>query len=84
MSKAPSPKNVLIVGAGLGGLAAGLALQTDGHTVTIIDSAPEFAEVSRPASAGRAGLTSIRLEQGFEYRPTVQDFCSDGVWIWRK
>lgn len=36
---------ILVVGAGLGGLAAGLALQTDGHKVTIVDSAPEFGEV---------------------------------------
>ncbi|KAH8658033.1 salicylate hydroxylase [Xylariales sp. PMI_506] len=36
---------VLIVGAGLGGLATGLALQTDGHEVTIIDAAPEFGEI---------------------------------------
>lgn len=46
MPKASRSLNVLVVGAGLGGLAAGLAMQTDGHKVTIIDSAPQFAEVS--------------------------------------
>ncbi|KAL2010803.1 hypothetical protein VTN00DRAFT_3521 [Thermoascus crustaceus] len=38
------PKHILIVGAGLGGLSASLALRQDDHKVTIIDSAPEFAE----------------------------------------
>lgn len=48
MPTAKRSLNILIVGAGLGGLASGLALQTDGHKVTIIDSTPEFAEVGNP------------------------------------
>lgn len=46
MPQAARKLNVIIVGGGLGGLATGLALQTDGHTVTVLDAAPEFAEVS--------------------------------------
>lgn len=37
---------IIVVGGGLGGLSAGLALQTDGHNVTILDSVTEFGEVS--------------------------------------
>lgn len=45
MSQRIGPLNILVVGAGLGGLATALALQTDGHNVTAIDSAAAFGEV---------------------------------------
>ncbi|KAI1443031.1 salicylate hydroxylase [Annulohypoxylon stygium] len=58
MTGAKRSLNILIVGAGLGGLAASLALRTDGHVVRVIDAVPEFAE----AGAGiRLPPNSTRL-----------------------
>lgn len=38
--------NVIIVGAGIGGLSAALALATHEHYVTVLDSVKEFSEAS--------------------------------------
>lgn len=38
---------VVVVGAGIGGLATALALSADGHHVTVLDAVKEFAEVSQ-------------------------------------
>ncbi|OAA66914.1 salicylate hydroxylase [Niveomyces insectorum RCEF 264] len=61
MPAASRSLNVVVVGAGLGGLAAGLALQTDGHKVTILDSAPEFAETNQAGAGIRIPPNSSRL-----------------------
>ena len=37
--------NVLVVGAGLGGLAVGISLARKGHAVTILEQAPQMGEV---------------------------------------
>lgn len=37
--------NVIVVGGGIGGLQTALALGSDGHKVTVLESAKEFLEV---------------------------------------
>lgn len=40
--------NIVVVGAGLGGLAAAIALARRGHKVTVVEQAPFLAEVRLP------------------------------------
>ncbi|KAK2732574.1 3-hydroxybenzoate 6-hydroxylase [Colletotrichum kahawae] len=42
---APKPLRVIVVGAGISGLAAGLAFALSGHSVVVLESVDELAEV---------------------------------------
>lgn len=44
-AKAAKPLDIIIVGAGIAGLAAGLGFKQTGHTVTILEQVHEIAEV---------------------------------------
>ncbi|BCS16065.1 salicylate hydroxylase [Aspergillus luchuensis IFO 4308] len=45
MEQAKTPLQVIVVGAGIGGMAAALTLGMRGHHVTILESAPKLMEV---------------------------------------
>ena len=45
LTAAVTVMQIIIIGAGIGGLSAGLALARNGHSVTIYESAPQLAEV---------------------------------------
>ena len=45
MSSPNKSYDIVIIGAGLGGLSAAIALRQDGHTLRVLDAVAEFEEV---------------------------------------
>lgn len=74
--KAIKSLNVIVVGAGIGGLIAGLALSQTGHKVTVLETASELAEIGAGIQLApnvsrilhRLGL----LEQVMEYATVLE------------
>ena len=52
---------VVIVGAGIGGLASGIALTRAGHEVTIVEKGAEFKEQGAGVVLGPNVMTAVRL-----------------------
>lgn len=61
--KAPLSLNVVVVGCGLGGLAAAYCLNQAGHKVTILESAPALGEVGAGIQIG-PNLTRLLIRWG--------------------
>ena len=81
-----SPKyHVAIVGAGLGGLAAAIAIARAGHKVTILEQATALGEVSvysgRDLNCWRSAdyLHLSRLAQGSRFHQILPVSLNDGI-----
>jgi cation diffusion facilitator CzcD-associated flavoprotein CzcO len=74
VAQAAVPLNVIIVGAGIGGLAAAIALARHGHSITVLEQAPELGEVTMQLPISVRAVIDyiyIRLEQEYKY-PLIQ------------
>ncbi|RMF38381.1 MAG: FAD-dependent oxidoreductase [Alphaproteobacteria bacterium] len=81
------PAPVLIVGGGIGGLTAALALARTGHEVRLFERAPEFSEVGAGLQLGpnamkvlaALGVAEQVAEAGFSPRAAVIRLGSSGL-----
>ena len=77
MSTMRDSTDVMIVGAGIGGLAAGLALQRAGLTVRIYEQSPALGEVGAGLSIspnGALGLRSLGVMDAFQAKAYAPDY----------
>jgi heterodisulfide reductase subunit A-like polyferredoxin len=73
--------DVAIAGAGIGGLAASIALARDGHSVTIYENAPALGEVGLRAYTRYNNLVltrTTRLAPESRFPQIHQEFCTLG------
>lgn len=74
----PSPLlfKVIVVGAGLGGLATAIALARKGHVVTVLEQAPALGEVGFFSLCFKlSGIKSNTISIGWSWYPSSAQFC---------
>jgi NADPH-dependent glutamate synthase beta subunit-like oxidoreductase len=74
---------IIIVGAGIGGLALASVLGHNGHKITVLEAAPEIGEVSKSHVPNAPGIAEmkIRSELGSLQCRTLRAFSLDGALI---
>ncbi|KAJ6000802.1 hypothetical protein N7481_001211 [Penicillium waksmanii] len=77
------PLNIVVVGAGLGGLATAIALASSGHSVTVYEQAPALGEVGAgiqiPSNSTRL-LSRLGLDPYLEKYVTEPEIISFRRW----
>lgn len=70
----PPQYHIIIVGAGLGGLGAAIALARKGHHVEVLEGAAELSEIGAgitiPPNASRILVSEYGLREQFEEKVT--------------
>ena len=76
--------NVLVIGAGLAGLATAISIQQAGHQVTVLERMPEIREVSTSTKrstkiSSRLLKLQLRLALVFKFHPMGQGYLETGA-----
>lgn len=64
---------LIVLGAGIGGLAAAVALERTGHNVTLVERAPEFGEVGAGVVLGPHAMRAMKWLGADEHIRTLNE-----------